>query len=131
MKPSELLMVVQSLDEGGPIHKKLEADLGGGAEHSNTWYSSQKEHLTGWLQEYNGPGCYGRANWRGRTAKFIYNHFQCAPGLVWLAEAVGIPEETLLRGCEEVKKAGKRAASQCGAFRKVVPWEMVEERINS
>ncbi|MCW2285611.1 hypothetical protein M2323_003572 [Rhodoblastus acidophilus] len=128
MRPSELRDVVRRLDESGPIHLKLEADLRKPGAKA-PWYSSQKEHLDGWLKEYDGPGVYGRANWSNRSAEFIYNHFQCAPGLVWLAEALGVPRAILVSACEDVKTAGARSASQCGAFRRAVPWAMIQERI--
>ena len=61
------------------------------------WDSSQKEHLTGWLSEIDGPGAYDRQS-RNWTAKDAYNHFQCPAGLLWLAEALGERPGTLHTG---------------------------------
>jgi uncharacterized membrane protein YedE/YeeE len=33
---------------------------------------------------------YDRKTWRGRSAKFVYNHIQSPSMLLWLAEAIGI-----------------------------------------
>jgi hypothetical protein len=129
MRPSELREIIQELDAGGPIYKALEAELAKDVGPSRAWYTSQKQHLLGWLSEYDGPGAYGRANWANRSAEFVYNHFQCVPALVWLAEALGVPSETLIAACDEVKKSRARAATQCGTFRRAVPWAIIEERV--
>ena len=128
MRPSELRKIIEPLPPGGPIHLQLTNDLRIGAGFSNAWYSSQKEHWLGWLGDYSGPGAYGRANWENRTAEFVYNHIQCAPMLVWLAEALGVPSGKLIAACEDVKAAGARSASQCGALRKAVPWAIIAAR---
>jgi hypothetical protein len=41
------------------------------------WYTSQKQHITGWLNELGGPGAYNRKS-RGLGARHFWNHFQCA-----------------------------------------------------
>lgn len=89
------------------------------------WYRSQKEHVLGFLREYDGPGAYDRKGF-GHTARFWWNHFQCPPGLIWAAEALGVDGETVRRAYEasiDAEGAGKRLASQCAAIRKVIPWE--------
>jgi hypothetical protein len=85
--------------------------------------------LLGWIGEHDEPGTHGRAKRPNRSTGFIYNHFQCVGTLVWLAEALGVPSETLLAVCAEVKKSGTNAARQCGVFRRAVPWSMIEERL--
>ena len=89
------------------------------------WYGSQKEHCIGWLAEYNGPGYYGRSNWK-RSAEFIYNHIVCPPMVLWLGEAVGIPETTVRKAKRAALLAGPRLPAQCAAIRRVVPWEMIQ-----
>jgi hypothetical protein len=90
------------------------------------WEGRQKQHLTGWLGDYGGPGYYGRAS-GDRTARFVYNHFQCAAGLLWLAEAAGAPRPPLLAAKRAVLTAGPRNAVQSAALRRVFGWEVVEE----
>ena len=92
------------------------------------WYRSQKEHWIGWLSEYNGPGYYGRSNWR-RSAEFIYNHIVCPPMVLWLGEAVGIPETTVRKAKRAALLAGPRLPAQCAAIRRVVPWEMIQTHL--
>jgi hypothetical protein len=88
-------------------------------------YRTQKEVLMGWLSEYNGPGYYGRANWN-RSAEFVYNHFHNAPGLMWLAEAAGVPKFALVKAKSAVLSAAENPASQAAALRQVIPWPLVE-----
>jgi len=90
------------------------------------WYKSQKEHWLGWLKDYKGKGYYKRTNWK-RNAEFIYNHLQCSPMLLWLGEALGVPDLLLHKASEAAKKAGKNDASQCAALRREIPWNIIEE----
>lgn len=122
--PADLRRAILPLDPGGAIHRQLDADLGGGRR----WYACQQEHLLGWLAEYDGPGFYGRAD-PNRSAAFIYNHFQCAPGLAWLAEAAGVDSALVTAGCDAARATGRRSAAQCGAFRRLVPWGLVEQAL--
>ena len=131
MTPSELRRAIVPLEPSGPIHQQLESDLGEGVGHGKAWYSSQKEHWLGWLGDYDGPGAYRRINWTNRSAEFVYNHIQCAPMLVWLAEALEIPSDRLRAACIEVTKSGKRHSAQCAVFRRAVPWADIRELIES
>jgi len=91
------------------------------------WWTSQRQHMVGWFSELAGPGAYNRKT-RGLDAKYGYNHLQCAPALLWIAEALG--EDSAL-----VKAAANRAAeyrptaSQCAAIRSVVAWTRIEELV--
>src|SRR5664280_1944143 len=94
---------------------------------SKTWYRHQKEHWQGWLREYSGPGAYGRKNGR-RDAAFVYNHIRCAPMLMWLSEAVGVPRGRLMRALATAASSSS-VAQQCAALRREVSWAVVEEAI--
>lgn len=129
LTPAGLRAVIGRLDPDTPRHKELERVLGPGAGMKTVWYRSQQEHLAGWLAQYDGPGAYGRKIQSGRTARFAYNHFQCAPALFWLAEVLGVDDATLTRAFDATAAAGRRTASQCGALRREVPWATIEARI--
>lgn len=88
------------------------------------WWSSQKEHVTAWFAELAGPGAYGRKS-RDLDARHGYTHFQCAPGLLWIAEALGEHPDTVQRAADIAGGVG-RPASQCAAIRRVIPWERIE-----
>lgn len=129
MTPAQLRRRVRKLNPDTPLHKQLEIDLSEGVGFGEAWYRSQQEHWDGWLREYDGPGAYGRAAGTRRDARFVYNHVQCAPMLLWLAEAVGVETALIIAASDAVRAAPERNASQCGALRKVIPWEMIAHRL--
>jgi hypothetical protein len=124
MTPNELRDRIKRLLPRGPVTRSLERSISGGGMKV-VWYANQREHLLGWLDEYDGPGYYGRKN-PNRSAEFIYNHFQCAPGLLWLAEAAGVPRFALVKAKKAVLAAPKNSAAQAGSLRRVLPWPLVE-----
>ncbi len=128
MSPRELLQHVQRLSPRGQVAESLQRAMQS-RNPREVWYDTQKQHLTGWLKEYDGPGYYGRSRWT-RSAEFVYNHFHCAPGLLWLAEAAGAPRFALVKGKAAVLEAGRNvgpnSAAGAAALRRVLPWAMVE-----
>jgi hypothetical protein len=88
------------------------------------WWSSQQEHLVAWLNEVDGPGAYDRVS-RGLGARHAYMHFQCAPGLLWIAEALG-ENSVVVQHAAEVAAGVGRPGTQCAAIRRVIPWERIE-----
>ncbi len=93
------------------------------------WYKSQKEHWLGWLSEYDGPGAYDRKTRQGRSARFVYNHINCPPMLLWLAEAVGVPKGKVLAAKRSALATSKTRGGHCAAIRKAIPWQAIEEQI--
>ncbi|MFT2721980.1 hypothetical protein ACMT4L_18475 [Deinococcus sp. A31D244] len=124
MQPRELQLIVARLSAAQPITDAFENEARV-PDARRPWYSSQKSHISGWLSEYGQGGAYDRKR-PGQDARHFYTHFQCAPGLLWLAEALGEDPDTLRHGVEVIRAAGPKGAAQCGAFRKVVPWERIE-----
>lgn len=126
MKAQDLRLVVATLPTRQPITDDFES------RHplaKRPWYSSQKQHLIGWLGEYGTGGAYNRQK-PGQDAQHFYTHFQGAPGLLWLAEALGEEQDTLHRAVEAIEAAGTKGAAQCGAFRRVIPWTRIEELLS-
>jgi hypothetical protein len=112
------------------ITTELERNLAeSGLRNRRVWYTSQKEHWLGWLREYGGPGYYGRKNSK-RTAEFVYNHVNCAPMLLWLGEACGVPQRQVTKAKEAALRAGPKFQAQCAAIRKLIPWATVEPRLS-
>lgn len=109
--PQDLLRVVRRLPASVPIADAI--------KHRH----AHKEHWTGWLAEYDGPGYYGRAN-HNRDARYVYNHINAPAMLIWLAEASGV-DTALVR---EAVKATRDLpyARQAAAVRRVIPWHVVE-----
>lgn len=113
--------IVQSLDERQPITDEYEARTASRGRYAN---SKQKAHLDGWLSEYDGPGAYSRKN-PSTSGKTFYNHFRCAPGLLWLAEALGEDPMVLREAVAAIDAAGHNPSSECAAFRRAVPWSRI------
>jgi len=121
--------VIKRLPAAQPITDAYEIEMYGPGPY-DVWYSSQKEHLVGWLSEIDGPGYYNRQS-RDWKAKDSYTHFQCAEGLLWLAEALGENPVTLRAAVEAMKAAPPRGGSQCAALRRVIPWSRIEELLRT
>jgi hypothetical protein len=91
-------------------------------------YASQKEHWLRWLAEYDGPGYYGRKNFR-RSAEFVYNHIVCPPMVLWLGEASGVARARVADAKEAALLSGPQLQAQSAALRRIIPWEMIEIRL--
>ena len=115
------------LDPRGPTLHRLEGRLG--RHERRYWYVTQQEHWLGWLREQDGPGAYGRKGLGRKSAEQVYNRINCAPMLVWLAEAVRVPQPDLKRACRAVVAAPDVGSAQCAAFRAVVPWSVIDARL--
>jgi len=89
-------------------------------EQEGVWYLSQKEHWLGWLDDYLGPGAYGRKNWN-RDAKFAYNHVVCPELLLYLVRAIPLQPDQV-EAAEIAYKSGSTFMAKAGAIRKIVPW---------
>lgn len=131
MTPHRLAAKIRNLSGRLPITTAFERALTRGGTWSNmrVWYTSQKEHWLGWLSGYHGPGYYGRQNSR-RTAEFIYNHIVCPPMVLWLAEASGIPKSSVAAAKQAALSAKPHLPAKSAAIRKIIPWEMIEVRLD-
>jgi hypothetical protein len=89
---------------------------------------SHKEHWLGWLADYDGPGYYGRrVPKEPRSMRFIYGHINCAPMLLWLAEAAGLPKQQLRLADHALRRLTARGVSDSNpkaavAVRAILPW---------
>ncbi|MFW0874175.1 hypothetical protein [Rhodococcoides corynebacterioides] len=127
MQTDQLIRIISDLPSKQPVTDGLELVLVPTAEEART-FSNQREHLLGWLRGYNTPGRYGRQR-PGQDAKFFYNHFRNAPGLIWLAEALGEDRARLEQARDAVLAAAPNRSSQCAAVRRVIPWSRIEELV--
>lgn len=91
------------------------------------WWRSQQEHVVAWLHEIDGPGAYDRSS-RGLGARHFYTHFQCAPGLLWVAEALG-EDADVVHAAARAAGGWGRPATQCAAIRRVIPWSRIERLV--
>lgn len=124
MLVDDLRRLVDSSSSEQPITDEFEGESG-----RDAWYKDQREHLSGWLSEYNSPGAYGRKN-PSTSGKHFYNHFRCVAGLIWLAEALSEDPQVLTGAVAKVRAASANPSSECGAFRQVVPWTRILELVD-
>jgi hypothetical protein len=132
MSPKELRRRIRSSPAIPPITTAFRIELAklGTPDSSFERYSSQKEHWLRWLEEYDGPGYYGRQNCR-RTAQFVYNHINCPSMLLWLCEASGIEKATIHKAKASALRAEPTFPSQSKAIRQLVPWRDIEARMKT
>jgi deoxyribodipyrimidine photolyase-like uncharacterized protein len=93
-------------------------------ENARVWYRTQKEHWLGWLNEYEGPGAYGRKTGIRRDAKSVYNHVVCPELLMYLIRAIPLHPE-LVKAAEKAYLTGSSKMEKSGAIRKVVAWKEI------
>ena len=108
----KLLRAVQALPATMPQSDKLH----------KSGYASHKDHWVAWLRGYYGPGFYGRSNW-DRDARYVYQHLNCGPMIVWLNEAAGEDPALIRRTIVEMQRAGGRAQTEAMIARHLLPWE--------
>ncbi len=126
MEGRELARIIRRLPIEQPITDAYQSTQPMGASRPGGPFRDQREHLVGWLSEISGPGAYNRQATNG-DATAAYNHFQCAPGLLWLAEALGEDSDVVRHAARATQAAPGRAASQCAAIRRLIPWSRVED----
>jgi hypothetical protein len=131
MTPHRLAAKIRKLRARLPMTTEFERVLvrRGIWSNSRVWYTSQKEHWLGWLSEYRGSGYYGREH-SHRSAEFVYNHIVCPPMVLWLAEASGIPKVKVAEAQRTALSAKPHLPAQSAAIRKIIPWRMIEVRLN-
>ncbi len=133
MTPKSLREKIKRLGIKAPITASYERALMACGVWSNesVWYTTQKEHWLGWLSEYDSPGAYNRKTWSGRSAEFVYNHINCPPMLLWLAEAAGVSRRNVLAAKRSALATQRSWGTHCAVIRKTIPWSMIEERFRS
>ncbi|WEV47538.1 hypothetical protein OZX62_04520 [Bifidobacterium sp. ESL0690] len=122
--PRELSRLLSSKNKHYPISDAYEHEFLSGPH----WWDSQRTHVTRWLNEYNSSGAYHRKN-HNLDAKSFWNHFLCAPGLLWVAEALGEDSE-IVQSAANMASSKSNVSSQCAAIRKIIPWERILELIH-
>lgn len=115
-----LARILRYANSNYPISDAYERDHLSG-QH---WWTSQREHVTAWLDQIDGAGAYNRAS-RGLGAQHAYTHFQCAPGLLWIAEALREESAVVQLAAERAAGIG-RPGTQCAAIRRIIPWQRIE-----
>ena len=134
MNAKSLRKIIRNLPDHGFYSMKLGNHLKEGKSDRfspTAKNQSQKEHWLGWLKGYDGPGHYIREVHSGITAKSIYNRVQNSAMALYLPEAVGVSKKLIKEAFEIALKTDPQSmGKQCGAIRKTIPWEIVQEAID-
>ena len=120
MTPKQLLKRIRPLSAHAPYTEKFDKTLEAcGQRHQNKWWIDHKEHWICWLVHIHPK----------RSAAYVYNHINCPPMLIWLPEAAGILERDVSAAIAAALEIGKSWPSQCGAIRRLIPWQKVEQAL--
>lgn len=125
----DLLRLVERQDSNAPLTKQLEDALHVGPGYGRAWYRTQREHWLRWLEEYHTAGPYERSPTPRTQAQVVYSRIICPPMVFWLAETFGVDHRLLSTAHVTAVAAPKNQASQSGAIRSVLPWDVVYVRI--
>ena len=92
---------------------------------------TEREHMRNWFNQNNmtGTGPYSRkvGNTGGRTC---YQRLLNAASLLWIAEASGVDESTVIKAYNAAAAAGDYRRA-CGAIRRIIPWETIYSALTS
>jgi hypothetical protein len=113
----ELLRAVRRLPAIMPLSDRL----------SKGGYDSHKDHWIGWLEEYDGPGYYGRSDWKV-DARTVYQRLNNGRMIVWLNEAAGERPALIKATIKEMNLRGNgRKQTEAKIARAHHPWECIAE----
>lgn len=126
MTVDELIVSVRKINFDGEATWSLAQSLEWPEQTQNAFRKEIQRRLINWLSTYKQTGPTKRKTMIITEARFVYNHLKNAVWLSWLAEAAGITEPVLRAAADAVLRSGKNKATQCAAFRMVVPWEDIE-----
>lgn len=93
-------------------------------------YNTQRAHWLGWLDPAAGTGTYALTTRGSVSARTVYQRIGEPRMLLWLAEAAGVDPELLLQARESTAQV-QPLASQCAAIRKLIPWRLLAEVLES
>ena len=127
--PRDLRNAIARLSERSPATDRFTTawDRRGGRgqrERDDVWYDNQRQHWLGYLDDWPGPGFYGRKVPK-RSARFIYTHIVNPQMLVYLADAAAL-DAKLVAAAARAGLRERSMAAMSGAIRRVIPWEVVE-----
>ncbi len=93
-------------------------------------YNNQQGHWDGWLAGYLTAGAYDRKVIKD-DARYCYNHVVNPQLLVYLGRAAGV-DHAVRKRAEAAALSPKwreNMSSSSGAYRRIVPWEMIYDRL--
>lgn len=121
----EFREVLATLPAHLPLSDAFEKDF---PQRQGVWWSSQREHMLGWLQHQQsmGDGKFTRKA-PNTSARLTYVRLNSGPAIVWIAEALGVDTETV-KSAAAAAKTEPNPRKHCGLLRKYLPWPLISER---
>lgn len=121
----ELRAVLATLPAHLPLSDAFE---NGFPQRQGVWWSSQREHMLGWLdhQQSMGDGKFTRKA-PNASSRVTYARLNSGPAIVWIAEALGVGTETV-ETTVAVARAEPNIRKHCGLLRQYLPWALIAER---
>jgi hypothetical protein len=130
MTPQQLRAKIRNLPAIAPMTTTFDIALTTRGCTSHSWpMGRHKQHWMRRLRGYKGPGYYNRKDFH-RSAEFVYNHINCLPMVLWLVEASGIPRATVAKAKRVALSAKPTLPTLSAAIRRIIPWEMIEVRLD-
>lgn len=120
----EFRAVLATLPAHLPLSDAFERDF---PQRQGVWWSSQREHMLGWLdhQQSMGDGKFTRKA-PNASARVTYARLNSGPAIVWIAEALGVGTETV-ETAVAAARAEPNVRKHCGLLRKHMPWPLIAE----
>ena len=131
MTPRELASKISNLRNRTPITAELTSHLWNldPNDPAGIKLPNLKKHWLGWLDTYEELE-YPRRKDSIRTAQFVYNHLLSPSMALWLGEASGVSETVVRHAMKAACSVQPNPATRCAAIRKIIPWKIIEYRLN-
>lgn len=125
MTCKEFAELLKTRDAHYPLSDRYVEDVHDSPDKSG---DDEREHMIIWFEanDKTGTGPYSRST-PNTSARRCYARLGNAGSLLWIAEAVGVPTETVRRAFDAAVKAGNYRRA-CGAIRAIIPWSEVCSR---
>ena len=116
-----------------PRTLSLEQRIKIGTGFHGKWYTSQRQHMLGWLVFQDCKARMAGLDPKTLKASNIWNRLKCSPSMFWLAEGAGVSSDLLDQAEEAAIRAtaiNPRDGNPHGTYmREIIPWPILEEAI--
>lgn len=121
----EFAELLRSREAHYPISDRYVSEVHDSPDKSG---SDEREHMVIWFEanETKGSGPYSRNN-PNKSARTCYVNLGNAASLLWIAEAMGIPGDTVQHAFDAAASAGHHRTA-CAKIREIIPWDEIQGR---
>lgn len=121
----EFAELLRSREAHYPISDRYVSEIHDSPDKSG---SNEREHMVIWFEtnETRGNGPYSRNN-PNKSARKCYMNLGNAASLLWIAEAMGVPGDTVQRAFDAAATASHHRTA-CAKIREIIPWDEIQGR---